>query len=92
MNIFDFETKYTKWWVNQFGDKVLFFPRSGPDKGAMHTVPKGQEIIGGEYWLRQDFNRLFLGWNDSEFLFSLTNDGFELIQGDAVAYVFTPGA
>lgn len=90
MTIFEFETQYATEWVDQYGTKLLFMPLSkGKNTGAMYTTPVEHPMLGGEYFLRQDGHSLYLGWRDSEYLFSPTNQGFELLLGSSVAYSFT---
>lgn len=90
MTIYEFELKYATEWVDQHGTLKSFFPMSGGKKtGAMFTTTKGYPQIGGEYSLREENGRLYLSWYGNEFLFSLTDDGFELISGESVAYRFT---
>ena len=90
MTIYEFETKYATEWVDQFGTKLSFMPLSmGKSTGAMYTTPKGKGTLGGTYSLRAENGNLYLGWYGKEFLFSPTNEGFQLITGDSVTYSFT---
>lgn len=90
MTIYEFETKYATEWVDQYGTKRCFMPLSmGQNTGAMFTTPLGDTILGGEYSMRTENGRLYLAWYGNEFLFSPTDNGFQLLTGDSVTYSFT---
>ncbi|WP_188934977.1 hypothetical protein [Puia dinghuensis] len=61
----------------------------GKKTGAMFTAPKDQPQLGGEYSMREEHGRLYLGWYSREYFFSPMADGFELLEGNTVAYSFT---
>jgi hypothetical protein len=90
MTRYQFDTEYSTYWVDQFGTTRLFMtPNQHNNIGAMHTTQKGDETIGGEYFLKISNGHIsHLGWYDNEYAFSPTNDGFDLLTGDAVAYSF----
>jgi hypothetical protein len=89
MTIFEFETQYTTEWVDQYGTKRLFMPRSaGRNTGAMFTTNQNGFKIGGEYGLYQENNNIYLELLGQKFLFSPTNEGFKLSVGNIDHYYF----
>lgn len=89
MDIFEFNTEYTKEWVAETGILFSFFPYSITMKGVFTCTNPGKPALGGEYTLRESNNSLFVLFGGKEFLFSRTKDGFNLLSGSTVAYSFT---
>lgn len=89
MNTYDWNTKFTTEFIDQFGTKIMFNPLHKKDAGSMLTTYKDGSTIGGEYTLRCDGNICFMGQRDIEYLIRPTEKGFDLIVGESVKYSFT---
>lgn len=90
MTILEFQTRYSqKKWKETNGTLVEFTPLSAKTTtGTVYTTAVSLPMLGSEYRLRQSGDQLFIGWRDTEFLFSPLNNGFQLISGNTVTYEF----
>jgi hypothetical protein len=89
MDRYDWNTKFTTEFIDQHGTKIMFNPLHNKTEGSMITTRSNGQSIGGTYNLREENGNFYLGWYRTEFLFSPTEKGFNLLIGETVSYSFT---
>ena len=89
MTIQEFELKYTTYYEDEQGNRVMFNPLHKKGIGSMTWEYKRMPNVGGEYEIKQEGNDLYIGIKGKMYLFVPTEVGFNLVIGEAVHYRFT---
>jgi hypothetical protein len=89
MDRFTWNTKFTTEFIDQFGNKIAFYPLHNKTEGSMITTMADGFSLGGTYYIKEENDNFYLGWYSTEFLFRQSEKGFDLLVGKTVSYSFT---
>jgi hypothetical protein len=87
--IVQFESLYTVPHTLEDGRTFTFMP-VGKDKviGHIFIKQKDGKMVAAEYMSVQKEGKLYLTFQQEEFLFVITQEGFNLLRGSEIAYSF----
>lgn len=89
MTIDEFDNQCTGSFIDEKGIKLIVSNRSFHDNGGLEIIYPNDPPRGGTYYLRLENSKLFFRMEGNEFLLSPTQNGFELIMGETIAYNFS---
>lgn len=88
MTTYEWNTRFTTEFIDQFGTKIMFNPLHTKTEGSMITTKTNGHSIGGTYNLREENGNFYLGWYATEFLLRPNKKGFDLLVGETISYSF----
>lgn len=89
MTIHEWNLTHTTSYIDQFGTVIAFNPLHDASTGSMVTTYKDGLRVGGEYHLRFNGADWLMTHGTIEYVFRLTEEGFDLIVGEVIQYHLT---